>query len=103
MPYKGQLTRGIPFSIDVAGSIGDASGITVVKINQRGGVHASPTTIPVGVAVTIPEIVGPRIVRLIIQVHPPAGGRVNTRVLQGSSQFTDTCDADTELLWDVVP
>ncbi|MEX2207608.1 MAG: hypothetical protein WEF50_15390 [Myxococcota bacterium] len=36
MPYKGELVRGVPFTIDDAASLG-AVAMTIVRINQRGG------------------------------------------------------------------
>ena len=102
MPYKGQLTRGVPFTIDLAGSPSGRSGITVVKINQRGGVHARAVTVEIGAALTVNELLGARIVRLILHVNPAPGDPMNVSVVQGTSQYFDQCTADAELVWDAV-
>ena len=102
MPWKGELQRDVPFIIDIAGDASDKTAITIVKINQRGGTHSRTTTVPAGAAVTVDELLGPRIVRMILRAHLPPGGGISLRVLQGSSQFTDSLSSDADLVWNAV-
>jgi hypothetical protein len=102
MPWKGELQRDVPFTIDIAGDISDKTAITIVKINQRGGTHSRIVTVPLGQPTSLDELLGPRIVRMILRVHLPDGGHTSLRVLQGAFQFTHTFEGDADLVWDAV-
>jgi len=103
MPFKGELKKQTPFTIDVVGSANDKCAITIVKINRKEKVaNADPTTIPMGVAQTITDQLGPGIDRVFIYVNPPAGGQVKLTLNQGGTQFVDMCNADSILVFDAV-
>jgi hypothetical protein len=103
MSYKGTLRREIPFFMEVVGSASAPVGITVVKINQRGGMHATPTTIPIAATVTLNDTLGSRIVRMLVHANPPAGGTVRITLYQGATQYSDVSTSDAVFVYDAIP
>jgi hypothetical protein len=103
MPYKGELKKQTPFTLEVVGAGNDKSAITIVKINRKEKVaNADPTTILMGATQTITDQVGLGIDRVMVYVNPPSGGTVRVTVMQGATQFSDVCGGDSILIFDAV-
>ncbi len=102
MPYKGTLAKGLTIEIDVLGSPLDSTALAITKVNQRGGTNVRALTVGAGTSATFFEVLGARIVRMVIHVTPPAGGTAQIRVAQDTTQYTDSVTGDIELLFDAV-
>ncbi len=102
MPLKGAFAKGSPITILVASSPFAPTGLTIIKINQRGGMNARSLTFAPGQSADFTELLGQRIVRMILLVTPPVGGAANVAVVQGTTQYADQLTGDAELVFDAV-
>lgn len=56
-----------------------------------------------GARTTLSDTIGPRIDRMIMSVHPPRNTQVLIEIVQGMTTFTETCNGDTDLVFDAIP
>jgi hypothetical protein len=102
----GELKQATAYNIlvDAASVTAQNTAITIVKINKRDRVQSAETyAVAPGARQTITDTAGLRIDRIIIQFHPPGGGAPQVEVTQGSSIFRQTCNGDTDLVFEAIP
>jgi len=106
MPYLGELKQSTAYNInvDAGGVTGKKVGITIEQINQRDRLQSVQTNgVGAGARQSFTDTVGSRIDRVIIHMHPPPGGQASVEVVQGNDAFQQTCNGDTDLVFDAVP
>ena len=110
-PYRGVLTQGSAFTIEVSNNVNntDKCAFTVLTINQRGRIEATVATVDLNTTGMVTDTPGSSIVRVLIVLNPPPAGAlgppiVNVRVSQNNAIIAnDTYDGDVEIAFDVVP
>lgn len=101
MPYKGELKKTTPYTLEIAGAANAKGAVAILKINKRERItSADPTTIDIAGAFKVDDTLGVGIDRLMIFVTPPEGGSLRVTVTQGNVQFSDTCITDVVLTYD---
>ncbi|HEY3026542.1 MAG TPA: hypothetical protein VGJ55_10365 [Pyrinomonadaceae bacterium] len=105
MPYFDQpITQGIPYLINVDNSTGGKTAITILKINRRDRFAAAELRfVDPGVRTQLTETVERGIDRVIIAVHPPAFNQLGVEIKQDAVSFPQSCNGDTEIVFDTVP
>src|SRR5262245_20597929 len=111
-PYRGVLTQGAAFTIEVSNNINntDKCAFTVLKISQRNRItDAIPVTVDLNTTGTLTDTAASSIDRVLIILDPPPAGPngppiVNVRVSQNNTVVSnDVYNGDVEIAYDVVP
>jgi hypothetical protein len=105
MPFFNQLIeRGIPYEINVDASAAGRVAITILKVNKRDRLAAAEQfSVPAGLRTTLTDVAGARIDRIIMAVHPEGNTQVSIEITQGAMSFAQTCNGDTDIVFDTMP
>jgi hypothetical protein len=106
MPYFVEtIHRGVPYDINVDATIGNTTAITILKIDKKDRIAAAEHhTVPGAALTTLTDTAGPKIDRLIVAVHPAGDSTVTVEIRQPpGTSFTQTCDGDTDIVFDTAP
>jgi hypothetical protein len=107
MPFKGVLKQGVEFSVTVDNTNnqpGEATGITILKINRRDKINsADHSTVDGGQIGALKAIAEARIDRVMIFVNPTFGKVAPVTVTQGAAgAFQDPGAGDCTLVFDTI-
>jgi len=111
-PFRGMLQQGSPFTIEVSNNINntDACAVTLLMVTRQGRIiNATPTTVPPNTTGTITDTAASNVDRVLVILNPPLPGSlgppiVTVRTSQNNAVIAnDMYQADTEIVFDVVP
>jgi len=99
-PFK----QTVPYNINVDNATGGRVAITILKIDKRDKLAAAEQlAVAAGARTTLTDTPASNIDRIILQVRPLGGNTLGVVVQQGTVTFSQSCNGDTDIVFETVP